>query len=138
MGINIRDVKRQGREHNTDDEYTQMKYACWEYIHYELKMSKEMIKNLDIVKIFKDKRVDFDRLYVEFKEESSVKLCFRHSPKMRKEKYVRLFTYISPELSELYQAHSDHAFLLRNPEIGGNKLKTRIRYGTNTLILEAK
>ena len=108
--INERDIMRQGWEHDTEDEEEKMKLACFEYLRYELKISKETISNLEIVRIFKDERENFDRLYIEFKEESSVRLCFKHSPKMRRDKDVRLFTYISPELMELYKTLNDHAF----------------------------
>ena len=132
------DVRRQGQEHDTEDENEMFMFAYKEYMRYELKVQKETIENLAVARIFRDDRDDFDRLYVEFVDESSVKLCFRHTPKMRKDQGVRLITYISPELSQRNQALIDHAYPLRYPKNGEEKLKTRIKYGEDDLILEAK
>ena len=105
---------------------------------YEMKMQQDTIENLKVVKIFREDREDFDRLYVEFADESSTQICYRHTPKMRKDEGVRLITYISPEFIERNRALVNSAYPLRYPEGGKEKLKTRIVYGDEDLILEAR
>jgi hypothetical protein len=132
------DVRRQGRMHETENEDEMLLFAYKEFMKYELKMQQDTIENLKVVKIFREDREDFDRLYVEFEDESSTQICYRHTPKMRKDEGVRLITYISPEFIERNRALVDYAYPLRYPEGGKEKLKTRIVYGDEDLILEAR
>ena len=113
-----------------------MLLAVKEYLRYELKIQKTEIEKLLISKVWKQNKDNFDILYVKFEEESSVNLCYRHSPRMRKdEDDVRLVRYTPPQLLDRKDRLRDAEYQLRNGDI---KYKTRIRNGVTDLILEKK
>lgn len=134
--INAGDIRRQGQEHSVEDEDSMMLLAVKEYLRYELKIQKTEIEKLLISKVWKQNKDNFDILYVKFEEESSVNLCYRHSPRMRKdEDDVRLVRYTPPQLLDRKDRLRDAEYQLRNGDI---KYKTRIRNGVTDLILEKK
>ena len=135
--INAADIRRQGVEHNTEDENEKVKFAVREYLRYELKMNHDTIKSLPVEKIWKPNRDDFDRVYVEFSHEMYVNLCFRHAFKMRKE--ARLIIYKPPQFFERSKVIEDIAYELREEKRNTeNPLQTRLRYSAVDLILLKK
>ena len=133
--ISSDDILRLGREHSEEDEDRMMILEVKEYLRYELKIQNCEIEKLSIVKIWKQNKKDFDILYVEFQHEDSVNLCYRHTPRMRKEKEVRLVRFVPPQLQDRNDKLRDIEYKLWNGDI---KFKTRIKNGINDLILEKK
>ena len=89
-----------------EDENEMFMFAYKEYMRYELKVQRETIENLAVARIFRDDRDDFDRLYVEFVDESSVKVCFCYTPKMRKDEVEFV---LSPTFLQNCQKETKHS-----------------------------
>ena len=92
----------------------------------------------NVEKLWNPDSDNWDRLYVQFSDEKSVKICFSYAKNM-KNKDSQIMQYFSPEFHEQFRTLNPVAFQLRHPAcIDGVKFKTRIKYRKTGLELEKR
>ena len=138
--IENRDVCRLKRTEGIEDD-EEAKICCIkEFMRCELRIPTvtvdELLKN--IVKIWHPTETEWDRLYVEFKDEKSVRLCFSYC-KFIRNKNSQILQFFPPEFREQFRTLDAIAYKLRKPEnLYEVRFKTRIRFGKQGLELEKK
>ena len=138
--IEQRDIDRIKRIENIDDEEEVKRSCLREFWRCELRMPITAVEELleDIVKVWNPPEADWDKLYVEFKNERSVKLCFSHCKFMRN-KDSKILQFFPAEFREQYRTLDSIAFKLRKPDNScETKFKTRLRFGKHGLVLEKR
>ena len=133
---NRKDVARQFRMHEdvtTDDQA--MKAAVLEFIDCELKC-----KNVpNIVKVFPPaNNPDYDRLYVEFENETAASYVSGFSRVIRKPDH-QVSIYVPRSFQPRFRAFNEHARALRTaPGLSPGDVKTKVIYGLNDFVLLTK
>ena len=97
----------------------------------ELRIPTKTVDELldNIVKVWHPSEEEWDRLYVQFKDEKSVKLCFSYV-KFMKNKDSQILQFFPPEFRDQFRTLDAIAYKLRKPEnLIEVKYKTRIRFG---------
>ena len=90
------------------------------------------------MKVWHPSEEEWDRLYVQFKDEKSVKLCFSYV-KFMKNKDSQILQFFPPEFREQFRTLDSIAYKLRKPEsLSEVKYKTRIGFGKQGLELEKR
>ena len=142
--IERRDVVRMMRDptkKNIEKEEEGMQECIREYLRCELRMPTAIVKELleNIEKVWHDDEEDWNKLYVQFKDVKSVKVCFSYCKFMKKDQETQLMQYIPPHFREQYRTLDTISYQLRKPEdTKAVKYKTRIRYGKRGLELEKR
>ena len=134
------DIARLKRMENIEDEEEAKRLCLREFWKCEMRMPRGVIDDLisKIKNIWHPENQDWDRLYVEFEDDKSVKVCFSYAKNLRNRE-VQILQYFSPEFSDQFRTLDAAAYHLRHPEApSGVKFKTRIRYGKLGLELEKR
>ena len=134
------DIQRLKRMEDIDDDEEAKKLCLREFWKCEMRMPKAVIDELvtKIRKVWHPENKDWDRMYVEFEDEKSVKICFSYAKNLRNGE-LQILQYFSPEFSDQFRALDATAYQLRHPEtLNGVKFKTRIRFGRLGLELEKR
>ena len=134
------DMLRLKRMEDIDDEEEAKKLCVREFWKCELRMPRAVIDDLvtKIRKIWHPDNQNWDRLYVEFEDEKSVKICFSYAKNLRNGE-LQILQYFSPEFRDQFRTLDATAYHLRHPDTtNGVKFKTRIRYGKLGLELEKR
>ena len=138
--IENKDVLRQKRMFDIEDD-TQAKQSCLkEFWRCELRMPTTVVDSLleNIENIFSAPEKDWDKLFVEFKDERSAKLCYSYCKFMRN-KESQIVQFFPPEFRDQYRTLDSIAYKLRKPDdTYATKFKTRIRFSRQGLILEKR
>lgn len=138
--IEKKDVNRVKRMYDITDE-EEAKLSCLkEFMRCELRMptavAEELLENIE--KVWNSSEEDWNRLYVEFKSEKSVKVCYSYC-KFIKNKTSQVMQFFPPEFREQYRTLDSIAYKLRKPDnTYETKFKTRIRFVPHGLILEKR
>ena len=106
----------------------------------ELRMPSVVVEELisNIAKIWNSPEEDWNRLYVEFTSEKSVKVCFSYC-KFIRNKASQVVQFFPPEFREQYRTLDSIAYKLRKPDnTNETNFKTRIRFAPHGLILEKR
>jgi len=138
--IEHRDILRIKRMMNVEDDEEAKKLCLREFCKCEMRMPTKIIDELisNVKKIWNPANQDWDRLYVEFEDDKSVKVCFSYAKNL-KDKDTQIMQYFSPAFSDQFRTLDATAYQLRHPDTpAGVKFKTRIRYGNLGLVLEKR
>ena len=138
--IEERDMNRIKRTESIEDEDEVTRRCLGEFWRCELRMPAKVVEELldDIVKVWNPPEADWDKLYVEFKDERSVKLCFSYC-KFLRNKDSHILQFFPPEFREQYRTLDSIAYKLRKPDNSyDTKFKTRLRFGKQGLVLEKR
>ena len=138
--IEQRDILRLKRTMNIDDDEEAKRSCIKEFMRCELRMPTQTVDELleNTVKVWNPTEADWDRLYVEFKDEKSVRLVFTYC-KFLKNKDSQILQFFPQEFREQFRTLDAIAYKLRKPESSLEvKYKTRIRYGKQGLKLEKR
>ena len=138
--IEHRDILRLKRTMNIEDDEEAKRSCIKEFMRCELRMPTQTVDELleNTVKIWHPTEADWDRLYVEFKDEKSVRLVFTYC-KFLKNKDSQILQFFPQEFREQFRTLDAIAYKLRKPESSHEvKYKTRIRYGKQGLELEKR
>ena len=112
------------------DENEAMVEAVKEFMLEEMKVSEELLKDMNMERVFAPARGDWSTLYVKFSSESSVHKLYSHARNMKPN--MRLIPYIPKEFYWRFRELESQAYKLRHSEV---KYKTRIKMGTSDLVL---
>ena len=96
----------------------------------EMKISEEVLDEMEMEKVFATARDDWNTLYVKFASESSVHKLYSYTRNMKST--LRLVPYIPKQFYPKYKELESLAYNLRH---SGVKYKTRVKMGTSDLIL---
>ena len=138
--IEHRDILRIKKMMNVEDDEEAKKLCLKEFWKCEMRMPTKIIDELisSIKKIWNPANQNWDRLYVEFEDDKSVKVCFSYAKNL-KDKETQIMQYFSPAFSDQFRTLDATAYQLRHPDTpAGVKFKTRIRYGNLGLVLEKR
>ena len=139
--IEERDINRIMRTMNIKDEEEAIRQCLTEYWRCEMRMSVDTVEELldNIVKVWHpENENNWDRLYVEFQDQRSVKICYSYC-KHLKDKDTQIMQYFPLQFSEQYRTLNSISYRLRNPaDPTATKFKTRIRFDRFGLKLEQK
>ena len=139
--IEARDISRMKRMNEIEDTEEATRECLREFWRCELRMSNETVEELldKVVKIFKpDDEEDWDRLFVQFEDEKSVKTCYSYC-KYMKNTDSQILQYFPLHFRDQYRTLDSIAYKLRKPDDPrAARLKTRIRYGQLGLELEQR
>lgn len=138
--IENRDVLRHKRMHDIDDEEEAKRSCLKEFWRCEMRMPTTIVEELleNIVKVWNSSEDDWDKLYVEFKDEKSVKVCYSYCKFLRKIE-TQIVQFFPPEFREQYRTLDSIAYKLRRPDNTYDiKYKTRIRFAQHGLALEKR
>ena len=103
------------------------------YLKCVMKVLPSEIEKLDIVKVFHPAKDDWNTLYVEFGSEREVDTLYTYTRHIIQQDH-RVFPYIPKELYRRYRAAESHMYKVRHE----NKVKTKVKIGTEDLILATK
>ena len=123
-----------------NDEEEAKKLSVKEFLKCEMRIPSHVVGDLlsNIEKIWSPDIDNWDRLYVQFTDDKSVKICFSYAKNMRN-KDSQIMQYFSPEFRDQCRTLNTVAFQLRNPTTtDGIKFKTRIKHGRTGLELEKR
>ena len=138
--IEHRDILRIKRTMSIENDEEAKRSCIKEFLRCELRMPTTTVDELldNTVKIWNPTDADWDRLYVEFKDEKSVRQCFAYC-KFLKNKDSQILQFFPLEFREQFRTLDTIAYKLRKPENSHDvKYKTRIRYGKQGLELEKR
>ena len=140
--IERRDILRVIRDtKNSIENEEEAKHECLrEFLRCELRMPVKIVNELleNIVKVWTDDDQDWDKLYVEFQDVKSVKICYSYC-RFLKDKETQIMQYFPPNFREQYRTLDSISYQLRRPEDSNAvKFKTRIRFGKSGLELEKR
>ena len=129
--IRKEDIQRQYKEcgrfgiaRNEDDAKMM---AVMELMHLDMKISKEDIQNMQIIKVFAPRREGAEMLYCEFRSISSAHNVYKHTRVMRRGTTVSPF--IPKEHYERYRAMEEMCYQWRKEE----GYRTKVRMGRKGL-----
>ena len=131
-----RDVDRQIRTHDhIKNDAQAMEAAVREYFREELKCQSVPT----IVSIFPPANTpDYDRLYVEFEDETTASYMAGHARVIRKQDH-QVSIYVPRNFQQRFRAFNDHAKKLRTaPGLLAGDIKTKVIYGWSDFILLTK
>ena len=138
--IEHRDILRLKRMEDIEDEEVAKRMCLKEFWRCEMRIPTTVVEELldDIVKVWNPSVPDWDKLYVEFKDERSVKVCFSYCKHM-KNKESQILQFFPPEFRDQLKVLDSISYKLRKPEEpNGVKFKTRYRFGKFGLELEKR
>ena len=98
-----------------------------ELMNLDMKISKEDLKEMEIVRVFAPKRENAQILYCEFKQMSSVYKVYSHTRHMRRG--TTISPYIPKEHYSRYRAMEEICYNLRKEE----GARTRVKFGRRGL-----
>ena len=113
-----------------------MLWAVQTFLRYEMNIKSEVLVTFTIENIFAPSVENWDTLYVTFSSITEANTIFSYTRNMRRE--VTVGIYVPPEWRDRYRAVSSIAHGLRNPAPSQPKFSTRIKWGSNDLILHKK
>ena len=116
--IEAKDISRIKRMKEIVDTEEAKRECLSEFLRCEMRMSKETVGELldKIVKIWEPSdEEDWDRLYVEFKDEKSVKTCYSYC-KFMKNKDSQILQYFPLHFRDQYRTLDTIAYKLRKPD----------------------
>ena len=139
--IEHRDILRHKRTMEIEDDEDAKKSCLKEFWRCEMRMPSATVEELlsSIIKVWSPTDQDnWDKLYVEFKDEKSVKVCFSYCKYMRN-KDSQILQFFPQEFRDKYRTLDSIAYKLRNPDnTHAAKFKTRFRFGQLGLELEKR
>ena len=139
--IEHRDILRHKRTMDIEDDEDAKKSCLKEFWRCEMRMPSSTVEELlsSITKVWNPTdEENWDKLYVEFKDEKSVKVCFTYCKYMRN-KDSQILQFFPQEFRDQYRTLDSIAYKLRNPENRHEaKFKTRYRFGELGLELEKR
>ena len=115
------------------DENEAMLHVIKEYMVEEMKVSEELIDELEVERVFPSAREHWNTLYIQFAAESSVPKLYSYTRNMRNNS--RLVPYIPKQFYSRCKELESKAYILRHSE---TKYKTRIRMGISDLELHKR
>ena len=123
--IKAEDIARQYKECSifgkATNETEAREMAVMELMILDMKISKEELKEMDIIRVFAPKRENAQMLYCEFKKMSSVYQVYSHSRHMRRG--TTISPYIPKEHYSRYRAMEEICYNMRKEEGARTKVK---------------
>ena len=140
--IEHKDICRMKRTLDIQDDEEAKRECLREFWRCEMRIPKKTVEELldQVVKVWEPSEEDehWDKLFVEFEDQKTVKICYSYCKFMRN-KDSQIQQYFPLQFRDQYRTLDTIAYKLRNPEDPrAEKLKTRIRYGQLGLELEQK
>ena len=140
--IEKKDICRMKRTLDIQDDEEAKMECLREFWRCEMRIPKKIVEELleKVVKVWEPSEEDehWDKLFVEFEDQKTVKICYSYCKFMRN-KESQIQQYFPLQFRDQYRTLDTIAYKLRKPEDPrAVKLKTRIRYGQLGLELEQK